>query len=81
MTMTFLAVLYFICGPLVVVISIIGTIIYRRNRLKRSVNEPPFEFQKTDEVFIDPTTGIKQQVWFNPRNGERYYQNIEDKKN
>ena len=75
--MTFLIGFYFIFCPLVIFISIIGTVIYRRNRLNRYVKEPPFDFLKTDEVFIDPTTGIKQQVWFNPNTGERYYQNID----
>ncbi|SFL23166.1 hypothetical protein SAMN03159341_104148 [Paenibacillus sp. 1_12] len=78
--MHFLAVLYFIVFPLVAIISVMGTVIYRRNRLKKLINEPPFDFQKTNEVFIDPTTGIKQQVWFNPNSGERFYQNIDEKK-
>lgn len=76
--MSSLVALYFIFFPLVAVLSVVGTIVYRRNRLKHHVNEPPFDFQKTSEVFIDPTTGIKQQVWFNPNNGERYYQNIDE---
>lgn len=26
--------------------------------------------------FIDPTTGISQQVWFNPHTGKRYYETL-----
>ena len=69
---------YLIFCPLAIVASIVGTVAYRRSRLGRSVKEPPFDFQKTNEIFTDPTTGIKQQVWFNPNTGERYYQNLEE---
>ncbi|BBH23205.1 hypothetical protein Back11_45500 [Paenibacillus baekrokdamisoli] len=72
--------IYFILFPLIAIVSVIVTIIYRRGRLKQLTAEPPFDFQKTDEICIDPTTGIRQQVWFNPVNGERYYQNIDDHK-
>ncbi|QHT61449.1 hypothetical protein GXP70_16755 [Paenibacillus lycopersici] len=76
--MTFLLALYFIIAPLIVIVSVIGTIVIRRNRLKGKTVEPPFDYIKTEEQFIDPTTGIAQQVWFNPRTGERYYQNISE---
>jgi len=78
--MSFVVGFYFIFCPLVIILSIIGTFVYRRNRLKESVKEPPFDFQKTSEIVIDPTTGIKQQVWYNPNTGERYYQNIDENK-
>ncbi|QHW34758.1 hypothetical protein GZH47_30820 [Paenibacillus rhizovicinus] len=78
--MSFVIGFYFIAAPLIVIACIIGTIVYRRDRLKQPVGEPPFDYQKTEEQFIDPTTGIKQQVWYNPRTGERYYQNISDPK-
>lgn len=70
--------LFLIISLLVIILSIIGTVIYRHNRLKHQINEPPSGFQKTNEIFIDPTTGIKQQVWYNPKSGERYYKNIDE---
>ncbi|MDQ0088619.1 hypothetical protein J2T12_002029 [Paenibacillus anaericanus] len=70
--------LFLIITLFVIVLSIVGTVIYRHNRLKHQVNEPPSGFQKTNEIFIDPTTGIKQQVWYNPKSGERYYKNIDE---
>ncbi len=30
-------------------------------------------FERTAEVFDDPTTGVRLRVWFNPRTGERRY--------
>lgn len=76
--MTVLVGFYFIFCPLVILLSIVGTVIYRRNRLQGRTKEPPFDYQKTEEIFIDPTTGIKQQVWYNRNTGERYYQNIDE---
>jgi hypothetical protein len=30
-------------------------------------------FQRTEEAFIDPTSGRKMRVWLDPRTGERRY--------
>lgn len=53
--------LFLIISLSVIVLSIIGTIIYRHNRLKHQVNEPPSGFHKTNEIFINPTTGINNK--------------------
>ncbi|WEK54466.1 MAG: hypothetical protein P0Y55_18340 [Candidatus Cohnella colombiensis] len=76
--MEFLVFLYIIIGPAVVIISIIATYYFRRNRLKEQKAVPTHGFHPTDEIFIDPTTNIKQRVWFNPHTGERRYQNMDD---
>ncbi|AZN39864.1 hypothetical protein [Paenibacillus albus] len=68
---------YFGIQLMIVIAAVAGTLWYRRRRLAQRSNQPPRGFQRTDEIFIDPTTGIKQQVWFNPRTGERFYQTIE----
>jgi hypothetical protein len=34
---------------------------------------PPPPFQRTDEVFVDPTTQRQMRVYMNPTNGERRY--------
>ncbi|SEP10343.1 hypothetical protein [Paenibacillus sp. OV219] len=68
---------YFAIQLLIVILAVVGTLWYRRNRLAQRSNQPPRGFQLTDEIFIDPTTGIKQQVWFNPRTGDRFYQTID----
>ena len=33
----------------------------------------PGRYQRTDEVFDDPTTGRRLRVWFDPATGERRY--------
>lgn len=49
---------------------------YRRQRVKATRKHPPAGFQMTDEVSIDPTTGVHQRVWYNPATGERWYENL-----
>ena len=30
-------------------------------------------FRRSDEVFVDPTTGLRMRVWLDPGSGERRY--------
>ncbi|REE70486.1 hypothetical protein A8990_13040 [Paenibacillus taihuensis] len=75
--MSYFLSIYFGIQLLIVILAAAGTIWFRRRRLAKRSNQPPSGFQRTAEIFIDPTTGIKQQVWFNPRTGERFYQTLE----
>ena len=75
-------------GAWLVVISIVPILValYEQTRY-RSVAEPspaqgvagpapaalPGRYQRTDEVFDDPTTGERMRVWFDPSTGERRY--------
>lgn len=69
---------YFTLELLLVLGAITITLWYRKRRLKPKKEISKKEFEKTSEIFIDPTTGIKQQVWFNPKTGERHYETIDD---
>jgi hypothetical protein len=69
---------YYVLDFLLVVGAILFTWWGRKKRLRSSVQKPPKGFIKTDEVFVDPTTGIKQQVWFNPQTGNRYYETLNE---
>ncbi len=33
----------------------------------------PPSFRQTDEVFVDPSSGVTMRVWFDPATGERRY--------
>lgn len=33
----------------------------------------PPSFRRTDEVFVDPSSGVMMRVWFDPATGERRY--------
>jgi hypothetical protein len=38
------------------------------------VSPPTGRYQRTDEVFDDPTTGRRVRVWFDPATGDRHYE-------
>jgi hypothetical protein len=54
------------------VIVLIGTL-FERWRYRRIEEPPEGDWQRTDEQFIDPSTGEPVQVLFDPRTGERRY--------
>jgi hypothetical protein len=54
------------------VILLIGTL-FERWRYRRVGAPPPGNWQRTDERFIDPSTGEAVEVVFDPRTGERRY--------
>lgn len=61
-----------VTGLLIVVMALVITQGQRLARTRRTPSAPP-GFQRTDEVVIDPTTNVRQRVWYNPRTGERIY--------
>lgn len=66
-----------VLGALIVVVAIAATWWGRKHRLRsKRQTEPPPGFVKTNEVFVDPTTGVTQQVWYNPATGERHYETV-----
>lgn len=66
------AVWYFGVEVAVILAAVIYTTLRRRRRLRHTEPIPP-GFVRTDETFVDPTTGIQQAVWYNPETGERRY--------
>jgi hypothetical protein len=54
------------------VIVLIGTL-FERWRYRRIEEASNGRWQRTDEQFIDPTTGAPVEVMFDPRTGERRY--------
>ncbi len=53
-----------------IVIALLGWDRYRGNR-KNASNDSAS--QPTSEVFIDPETGRRTRVWYDPRTGQREY--------
>ncbi len=63
---------------IVIVAAALGLTLWgRRRRLRTRHKVSLAGFVRTDETFFDPTTGIRQQVWFNPETGERRYETID----
>ena len=53
-------------------IVLIGTV-FERWRYRRVEEQSNGQWQRTDEKFIDPSTGDPVEVMFDPRTGERRY--------
>jgi hypothetical protein len=69
---------YYVLEALLIVGAILFTVWARKKRLRSLRGQPPTGFIKTEEIFVDPTTGIKEQVWFNPQTGQRYYETVKE---
>ncbi|RKD23771.1 hypothetical protein BEP19_04905 [Ammoniphilus oxalaticus] len=52
---------------------LLGYFIYDKRFNRNHGNEVPNGFIATQEVNIDPVTGIKTTVYYNPKTGERFY--------
>jgi hypothetical protein len=61
-------------GILVAVMAFQFTAWARQRRAEKNRRTPPPGFIRTNEVNIDPTTGVEQRVWYNPETGERWYE-------
>ena len=46
---------------------------FEQVRYRSDPTAPGLPFQRTDEAFIDPTTGRRIRVYVNPATGERRY--------
>ena len=74
------------CGLVLIVGAVIERIRYRSESAERvgavrpdpaaaNPTDEPLEgrFRRTDEVFVDPTSGHRMRVWLDPATGERRY--------
>jgi hypothetical protein len=64
-------------GWVIIAIVVVGAIVaifgWDRYRGNRRNGKDGGGSQPTDEVFIDPATGQRMRVWYNPKTGERDY--------
>lgn len=60
---------YVVIGP-VVLAAIVMSFFVRRHG---ESGGPLPGWQRTDEVFVDPTTGRRMRVWLDPVGGGRHY--------
>ena len=59
-----------------IVIAIFGLDRYRGSRKNAGTGS---DSEPTSEVFIDPATGQRMRVWYNPASGDREYRAEEPK--
>jgi len=54
---------------------LVAAAVFEVGRYRTTAGVTPTEgFERTDEVFVDPTTGVRMRVWFDPRSGRRRYE-------
>lgn len=56
-----------------IVCILLGFFIYDKRFRRNHGDQVPKGFEMTQEVNIDPVTGEKTRVYFNPETGERFY--------
>jgi len=56
-----------------IICLLLGYFIYDKRSNRNHGNQIPDGFQRTNEVNIDPVTGEKTRVYYNPDSGERFY--------
>lgn len=52
---------------------IVGAILFERRGYRSGVSRTQGKWQPTGERFVDPTTGQRVDVYYNPETGERDY--------
>lgn len=57
----------------IIVCILLGYFIYDKRFSINHGNEVPKDFEITNEVSIDPVTGEKIIVYYNSKNGKRFY--------
>jgi hypothetical protein len=55
------------------ILILLGYFIYDKRFKRNHGVEIPKGFERTEEVNLDPVTGEKTRVYFNPDTGERFY--------
>ncbi|WP_316572390.1 hypothetical protein [Neobacillus sp. YIM B06451] len=59
-----------------IVCILLGYFIYDKRYKKNQGAKVPAGFIATDEINVDPVTGEKTKVYYNPETGERFYRKI-----
>ncbi|MFJ8261977.1 hypothetical protein ACIQ4I_08500 [Rummeliibacillus sp. NPDC094406] len=57
----------------VLVCILLGYFVYDKRYKNNNETKAPAGFELTNEVNLDPVTGEKTRVYYNPKTGERFY--------
>lgn len=62
-----------VLSVLVLIVLAILSWLYYDKRYKKSETKVPSGYIWTEEISIDPSTGKKERVYYNPDTGDRFY--------
>jgi hypothetical protein len=71
--MIFVIGMYIVEFLAVIVCILLGYFIYDKRFNHNHGLKVPKGFESTDEINLDPVTGEKTRVYYNPETGERFY--------
>lgn len=57
----------------IAIIALLSWFVWDKRYKKGNGQDVPKAFQATDEVIIDPVSGKRSRVYYNPQTGERFY--------
>lgn len=55
------------------IIALLSWFVWDKRYKKGYGQDVPRSYQPTDEVILDPVTGKRTRVYYNPQTGERFY--------
>lgn len=64
---------YVLIQVCIVIFAVIAFVIWDKRYGKNHGLDVPNDFEKTDEVTIDPSDGRRLRVYYNRKTGERFY--------
>ncbi|MEH7118960.1 hypothetical protein V7128_16325 [Neobacillus vireti] len=71
--MKFVIGFYVLEGIIIIICILLGYFIYDKRFNRNHGTKVSDGFQLTNEINIDPVTGDKTRVYYNPNTGERFY--------
>ena len=57
-------------------VLVVGGILFERSAYRPPIHRMRAGWQRTEERFTDPVSGVLTEVWFNPETGERDYRPV-----
>ena len=57
-------------------VLVVGGILFERSAYRPRIQRTRAAWQRTEERFTDPVSGVLTEVWFNPETGERDYRPV-----
>jgi hypothetical protein len=62
-----------LCFAALIILGILSWVYYDKRYKKGKQSNVPTGYIWTDEISIDPASGKKERVYYNPNTGDRFY--------